>query len=237
MRSEPDSMQQDDGDEALEGHRPMTWEEYRLRYLLERGVWCQELREGGQNDRSSPSMPPTGAPFTRERPSPRGQPQLQEPQQQRQVRQLIPPLPALVDFLRRFHPNRDMLIESLRVFGRLLLATFLVYRSVTPYNVAMILGIYVVLLGIKFVLTSIRVEREEMDGPHGAAPAPAVVHNAAVPHHHHHHHRVSPVRKAVYIVTRCITSFLLSLSPTYSVEKLEAELVEDGIVVPHLHQD
>ncbi|CBH11085.1 hypothetical protein, conserved [Trypanosoma brucei gambiense DAL972] len=239
------------GDGGVE--RAMTWEEYRKKYVEEQRrrfrLHQQGINrndgEGGAISETNASAQASSLPLQQPTPQPNA-PEQQQQQQQREEEEegAGQPVPQLVRAaLRRgltHFLNEETVIQGLRVVGRAALASVLVFRSFSVYNVFVMLGIYMGWCLLKFMFSSVRVEgsseRKRNQGRESVQPE-GINPEGTKPQAAQAVQRVTPVRKLLYVITRCATSFVLSISPTYSVEQLEAELVADGIVDPHLHVD
>ncbi|KAF8288534.1 hypothetical protein TcYC6_0034840 [Trypanosoma cruzi] len=222
----------DGGEEKPDSGRLLSWEEYRAQYVMRQRLRYQMQREASDNmENSTPPAPPATAA--------RAAPPQEEWQQRREQAQHPAEEQrsegALANVWSRIELRPGDFINAARVMGRVILAAFLVFRTVSLYYVFLTLMTYLGWLAVRFAFASIRIERENVAGARGASHATAA--RGRRSHLPHQHHRISLPRKTLYIITRCITSFLLSFSPTYSVEQLEAELLEDGIIGPHPHQD
>ncbi|ESL08866.1 hypothetical protein TRSC58_03424 [Trypanosoma rangeli SC58] len=216
------------GEEEKESGRILSLEEYRAQYVMQQRLLYQRHHEAKtffENDVDVGS-PAAAAAAAAAAASVREQ--AQQPAQQQQRAE------AVVNFWERIEFRPVDLIDVVRFLGRVLLATFLLFRAPSFYYFILTLFFYVVFLAVRRALASIRIEREHRTG---ARNSPQAATPSAVHPHPHRRQRVSLPRKALYVFIRCITSFLLSFSPTYSVEQLEAELQEGGVVGLHLHQD
>ncbi|RNF08338.1 hypothetical protein TraAM80_02928 [Trypanosoma rangeli] len=212
------------GEEEIKSRRILSLEEYRVYYERQQRQLYQMHREANafQNDvgASSPAAAASAA-SVRERWE-----QAQQPDQQQQRAE------AVVNIWERIELRPADILNAVQFLGRVLVATFLLFRELSLYYFFLMLLFYMVFLAVQRAFASIRIERGHRTGarnsPQTAAPSGV---------HPHRRQRVSLPRKVLYVFIRCIASFLLSFSPTYSVEQLEAELQEDGIVGLHLHQD
>ncbi|RNF13300.1 uncharacterized protein Tco025E_06229 [Trypanosoma conorhini] len=229
------------GEEEKDPRRILSWEEYRAEYVRQQRLRYQLQRESNANtENDAEAFSPTAAAAAAAAASPQerweqGQARRQNLAQQQQPQPQPQPAEAGIDIWARIELRPGDVITVVRVLGRVFLATFLVFRTFSVYYFFLTLLIYMGWRAGQRALGAIRIERENRDAAGNLFRGTA--HPEAQRRHHHRRQRVSLPRKAVYIFTRCITSFLLSLSPTYSVEQLESELQEDGIVGPHLHQD
>lgn len=194
----------------------MTWEEYRTHYVMRQKQLYEKQRQNASNARNNTHGTDASATATSHN---------EQEQQQGALRQAE----AEFNLWDRIEPHQALIAQCVEVFWRVIVATWLFFRSVTIYHVSLTIALYVVWLVLQFALTSIRVERDHVNSERNA---PRLAASAGRPRRD-----IFLGRKIMYVVTRCLTSFVLSLSPTYSVEQLEAELLEDGIVTAHPHQD
>ncbi|ORC88066.1 uncharacterized protein TM35_000181230 [Trypanosoma theileri] len=204
----------------------MSWEEFRCRYIMEHNIRHRMLHRVNNIGPHGIQTPSAGVSNDMNQPHPN--PAAQVPQPAVAVQQRMWNLAERV---------RDIIPELFRVFWRALLATILLFRSL---QLSYFIGVLVAFAGwvlLKRILGSVRVERERPNHHRGETHTTGGTNGTTTAPTPHRHQQLSLMRKTLYILTRCITSFFLSLSPTYSVEQLEAELAADGLIEPHLHQD
>lgn len=218
--------------EASELEKIMTWEEYYTDYVAKQKMLYERHRRETLNahgDMSETHDLSTSRnennnnyyynnSFNHE----------QEAQQQEQEEQQQP-AEAQFNLFGFIVQHQSIIAYLADLLLRVIIATLLFFRTVTAYYVFLTLVAYAVWILLSFVFNSIRVERERANNAPGATRS---VRSAA-----RQRRGGFALRRVINIITRCITSFFLSLSPTYSVEQLEMELEEDDAAAAHPHQD
>ncbi|KAH9600841.1 hypothetical protein LSM04_008482 [Trypanosoma melophagium] len=227
MSGEVNSSNQKSGEgESEENVDLMPWEEFRRRYIMEHNIQHRMLYRANNFGPHGMQTPSPGS--------------FNGINQRNQNAAAQAPQPAVAPpngMWNLVEPIRNIIPEIPRVFWQVFVATVLLFRSL---QLTYFLGVFLAFCAwilLKRILGSVKVERERPDGNRGTTHRTGGTNGTATAPTIHRHQRVSLMRKSLYIVTRCITSFFLSMSPTYSVEQLEAELAADGIIEPHPHQD
>ncbi|KAG8344752.1 hypothetical protein ERJ75_000349300 [Trypanosoma vivax] len=210
----------EDRKEETRPQHVMTLEEYRAHYVREQRLRYQKMKEEhervGQRSQVSP-VAVSNSSGTEESLPQRLAPNTEGGQ-----------LRAVQGNMARYFDYHEWMMGRVRVVIRAVLASLLIFRSAEISNVLIMLGICALWSFMKTLLSSFHVERAQANGGRGSFPVDHLTNmSRTVPRRTEH---VSRARRGYYIVCRCFTSFLLSLSPTYSVEKLDAELAADGIV-------
>ncbi|KPI85851.1 hypothetical protein ABL78_5105 [Leptomonas seymouri] len=118
----------------------------------------------------------------------------------------------------------EQMMENLFGIIEIGFTAYVMYSQQTSYSrsLLMFIGITVVLSVLQAIAPTVRIGREA-----GTVTAPSFLGRLFKPEG-----PTTPVsrpRKVGYIIAKCAEAFLLSIFPTYSVEKLEVELEVDGI--------
>lgn len=112
----------------------------------------------------------------------------------------------------------------LRVLLNIFFATEIFFDAVTPLNFFFLLAVYIIFTTIQNKLARVAVRGDT----NAEVTTPSIVCRFVIPSWPAG--PVSTFRRIAYIIAKCIESFILSLSPTYSVQQLITELTTDGIV-------
>ncbi|CCD17221.1 unnamed protein product [Trypanosoma congolense IL3000] len=245
MGDKDDTSNGQNSEKVIEGRRRLTWEEYRAIYVEEQRRRFLAQRGGANISGGAVRGGVTPGVYSSAPPQSQQPPHIAQAHQPEREQRFYGAAGNVQSNVRdaffavwNFLFSEEMLIRGIQIVGRAVLASVLVFHSFDFYYIMVILGVYTVWCVVKASFSSVWIKRVgtgTVRSPEGVAPADGYGSGGlkgAVPARPQN---VTPVRKVLYIVGRCFSSFVLSVSPTYSVERLEAELAADGIVAPHPH--